>query len=313
MKPAGQGSRLAALGIMLALGLTDSLAGTVTLPAVADTTLSENYSSNNFGALTFVNAGTTQNQTRNRGLFRFAPADALPPGARITQANLVLEVRHTPSGGYAFADFTLHRLLRDWGEGRGTSPVSGNTPGAGSPALIGEATWQSPFALTPALWAAPGALATNDYVPFPSSSQTIYGLNDSPYTFATTVRLVADVQDWLDQPAANFGWILICEAEATPFTARRFASHEDPNYGPQLQVDYLIPPVIDGLTRTGNHLEIHFQAQADQSYDLRFARDPAGQNDWSTLAKLPPAGVSGPVVFTANIDGATGFFRLQTY
>ena len=313
MKLPSQGSRLAALGILLTLSLTDSPGGSIVLPSVADTSLSENYPSNNFGAVTFVNAGTTQNQTRNRGLFRFAPAGALPPGARITQANLVLEVRHTPSGGYAFADFTLHRLLRDWGEGRGTSPASGNTPGAGSPTLIGEATWQSPLALTPALWAGPGALAPNDYVTFPSSSQTIYGLNDSPYTFATTARMVADVQDWLDQPATNFGWILICEAEATAFTARRFASREDVNYGPLLQLDYLLPPAINGLTRTGSRLEIHFEAQADQGYDLLFSRDPSGQNGWNTLAQLPPAGTPGPMVFTANLDSATGFFRLQTH
>ena len=313
MNPASLGSRLAALGILLTFGLTDSRAGSVTLPSVADTTLSENYPSNNFGALIFVNAGTTQNQTRNRGLFRFAPADALPRGARITQANLVLEVRHTPSGGYAFADFTLHRLLRDWGEGRGASPANGNTPGAGSLALIGEATWQAPFALTPEFWAAPGALATHDYVTLPSSSQTIYGLNDSPYTFASTDRMIADVQDWLDQPAANFGWILVCETEGTPFTARRFASREDPNYGPQLQLDYLLPPLIDGWTRAGDRLAIHFAVQADQSYDLLLSRDPTGQNGWTTVAQLPPSGTTGPAVKTAVLDSATGFFRLRTY
>jgi hypothetical protein len=44
----------------------------VVLTPVADTTLVEAAPTNNLGGMPFVNAGTTQTFTRNRGLFRFA-------------------------------------------------------------------------------------------------------------------------------------------------------------------------------------------------------------------------------------------------
>jgi len=39
--------------------------------------------------------------------------------------------------------------------------------------------------------------------------------------------MVADVQGWLDQPATNFGWILIGN-EAAPTTTKRFDTRESP-------------------------------------------------------------------------------------
>jgi len=37
---------------------------------------------------------------------------------------------------------------------------------------------------------------------------------------------VADVQSWVDNPASNFGWMLMSESEDVPGTARRFGSRE---------------------------------------------------------------------------------------
>src|SRR5437016_13689727 len=88
-----------------------AFAASTTLLPVADTTLSENYPSNNFGGMAFVNSGTTQNSNYNRALFKFDIAGTVPGGSRITSARLILEVTHVPSCGYAFADFGLHRLL----------------------------------------------------------------------------------------------------------------------------------------------------------------------------------------------------------
>src|SRR5437762_2179927 len=69
---------------------------------IADTTLSENYPSNNFGAMKFVNSGTTQNLTKNRALFAFDIAGAIPQGSKIKAAGLTLEVTKLPADGYAF-------------------------------------------------------------------------------------------------------------------------------------------------------------------------------------------------------------------
>ena len=51
--------------------------------------------------------------------------------------------------------------------------------------------------------------------------------------------MVADVQDWLDNPANNFGWIVIGD-ESSSRTAKRFDSRENPTEGnrPQLTVNY---------------------------------------------------------------------------
>jgi hypothetical protein len=68
--------------------------------------------------------------------------------------------------------------------------------------------------------------------------------------------MAADVQDWLDSPASNFGWILIGD-EATPFSAKRYASSDNPvvEDRPTLTVDYTAAPAgsgsIDGPLAVG--------------------------------------------------------------
>lgn len=290
-----------------------SRSGSLTITSDADTTLSENYPSNNFGGLKFFNSGTTQNHTRNRGLLHFDLAGALPVHSRIIQGNLTLEVRHVPSADYAFADFGLYRMLRAWGEGKGTSPTNSNNAGAGALALTNEATWYASFAYTPNWWSIPGAAPIHDFSPVASSSQTIYGIVDSPYTFAATPLLVSDLQGWLDQPEANFGWALVCQSEEVNFTARRFASHEDPDYAPQLQLDYLVVPVFEAIARAGNGVELHFQTRGDQAYEVQFSPAASPAAGWTTLTNLAPSGVSGPVVVADTVGSAERFYRLLTH
>src|SRR5437870_4713512 len=83
--------KLRAAGWLLALALAvPAFAASTNLFPVADTTLSENYPSNNFGGMAFVNSGTTQNSNYNRALFKFDIAGVVPGGSRITSARLVL-------------------------------------------------------------------------------------------------------------------------------------------------------------------------------------------------------------------------------
>jgi hypothetical protein len=90
---------LTLLGTALAaLASVHAACGAVTnLSSSADTTLSENWPSNNFGGMSFVNAGTTQNLTRNRGLYKFDVAGVIPAGSLIRTVSLVLE--NTGSAG----------------------------------------------------------------------------------------------------------------------------------------------------------------------------------------------------------------------
>ena len=286
-------------------------AATADITSVADTTLSENYANHNLGGVAFVNSGTTQNLTRNRGLFRFDVAGSIPAGSLITSASLTLEVIKQPADGYTFADFGLYRLLQSWGEGDKTSPTNGLNPGSGSAATAGEATWFYRYAFTNA-WSAPGAAATNDHVEFPSATQTIYSIGDSPYTFGPSPELTADLQFWLDHPAGNFGWILICQDEASAFTARRFASREDTNRPPHLQIEYLVPPSVDQVSKVGSQFNLSFVAQPGQNYSVQF-RDAAASGIWQLLQTVDPQTNLTRVAVADPASAPQRFYRIISY
>ncbi|SRR5260221_4638586 len=77
-------------------------------------------------------------------------------------------------------------------------------------------------------------------------------ISQSPYQFESTLDTMADLQLWLDHPGTNFGWMLISQSEDTPFTARRFASREDPfGRGPTLTVDFDVVPEPSALALWG--------------------------------------------------------------
>jgi hypothetical protein len=283
------------------------------LSSVADTFLSENYPSNNMGGNMFFNAGTTQNVTKNRGLLKFNPAAQLPAGSKIITANLILEVVAIPNVPPPSANFDLHLVLKDWGEGSKTSPTNCNScSGQGAAATTNEATWFCRFAFTTNTWTAPGADATNDYAVAVSSSQTIYGVGDSPYTFASTTQMVADVQLWLDNPQTNFGWILITEDESLPFSARRFASREDTNRAPQLVVGYVVPPGIDRVELSGNQFRLFFTAEAGQTYAVQYSDVLAPTNNWSTLTNISAPAETTSLVITDFTSVGQRFYRLGT-
>lgn len=212
-------------------------ADTITLTPSADTALHEYFPDHNLGAQGWMTAGTTQNGPRSRGLLRFDFTGLIPAGATINSVALTLEVTRTPIDGDAPSTFLLHRMLADWAEGAG----SGTPPTLGRPALPGETTWNERLAGA-APWGTPGGLAGVDYAATASGAQFIYGVNFSPYTFGATPGLVADAQHWLDRPEQNFGWMLLTQSESEIFSARRFASREDPFLSPRLEIDFTPVP-----------------------------------------------------------------------
>ncbi len=216
-------------------------ANEIVLTPVADATLIERAPDNSSGGAAFFNAGTTQVGTRNRALLQFDPSTLIPANATITSATLQLEVIREPSCGFAASAFGLFRVLQPWGEG--VNVPTDNPGGLGAPAMPGDATWNSRFAGTGQSWATPGGAPGTDYSANLSSSATIYGVGESPYQFESTLDTTADLQLWLTHPGTNFGWMLISQSEDTPFTARRFASREDPfGRGPTLTVDFEVVP-----------------------------------------------------------------------
>jgi len=288
-------------------------AESVVLTSVADTTLIENAPDYNLGGALIVNAGTTQTFTRNRGLFRFDFAGRIPRGCRVAKVDFVLEVTGQPKEEQMSSSFGLHRVLQPWGEGNKSSPDP-NHPGLAAPATSGEATWNHRFAFTTNIWTIPGGGATNDYVPEVSAETFVYGLGDSPYRFFSTARLVADVQAWVDDPATNFGWMLICRSEEANFTARRFASREDTGRAPYLEIEYApeyVPPKIDAPAIANGQFNFSFAVQSNQTYAVEFRPSLSPLDNWSTLTNFAAQPASTNLIVSDPITDGQRFYRLR--
>ncbi len=170
-----------------------------------------------------------------RGLIAFNIASNIPAGATIQSVTLTLSMNKTISGDQTVS---LHKLTADWGEG--TSDALFNE-GMGAPATTNDATWLHRF-YNSILWTAAGG----DFNPSASASTTVGGI--AFYNFGSTSQMIADIQDWLDNPGNNFGWILIGN-ESDSITAKRFSSKQDTSETswPNLAVTYLPPPCCIGL------------------------------------------------------------------
>jgi hypothetical protein len=144
-----------------------------------------------------------------RSLLRF-DLSAIAPGATIHSAELTL-FQNQARGAY---DVGVHKLLTGWGEGASFGGVAG----AHGTASAGDATWL--HAQMPATaWSTPGG----DFVAA-ASATTYVGLDRAFYSWSSAT-MAADVQSWVDGPAANHGWILI-GLETRVQIAKIFASKE---------------------------------------------------------------------------------------
>jgi len=199
----------------------------VTIGAIKDNTLYESPTgnlSNGAGQHFFV--GKTTFGFLRRALVAFNVGGSIPSGSQITNVTLTLNMSQTSSGADTVA---LYRMLADWGEG--TSVALGNE-GGGASATTNDATWIHRFFNT-SFWTNAGA----DYAPTASNSLSVSALGS--YTWGSTVAMVSDVQQWLDNPSTNFGWILVGQ-ETTSHLAKRFDSKElvDSTLRPKLTITY---------------------------------------------------------------------------
>jgi hypothetical protein len=186
---------------------------TVYIVASKDNTLIENplgSMSNGSGPYLFVGRTNQQANSLRRGLVHFDVASALPAGAKIRNAQLMLYL--SKSGGVT-SGISLHRALNDWGQG-----TSSTTGGSGAPAALDDATWLHTF-YPDFFWTTMGG----DYVMDASAVITV-GPEKGSYTWDNR-NMVDDVKSWLMTPEENFGWILIGD-EKTPQSVMRFSSRE---------------------------------------------------------------------------------------
>ena len=185
----------------------------VTLIASNDTTLFESELgelANGSGEHSY--AGLTFGAGLRRALYRFDVAAGVPAGSRIVDVQLVLRVSRSFAGEDSV---NLHRVLASWGEGASDAGTPGGQGAASQP---GDATWLH-RRYPDQFWATPGG----EFDPVASGSTLVDFAGE--YTWASTPRLVADVQSWIDDPTSNFGWLIESPSSGSR-SARRFETRE---------------------------------------------------------------------------------------
>ncbi len=229
-------SRLSSLLLLVSLsGWAHAGSTTVQIVSSKDNTLYEDPGGSlSSGAGTSVFAGRTgasAGGALRRAVLAFDVAGNIPQGSTIVSAQVDVFCSRSQGGSQTMS---LHRVTADWGEGTSNA---GNPGGSGAASTSGDATWIHTF-FSSGLWASSGG----DFDPAVSAT-TVVGLPD-PYVFASA-QLAADVQDMLDQPGLDFGWMMRGNEAATN-TSKRFDSREVANPGsrPMLTVTYTPPPVV---------------------------------------------------------------------
>jgi hypothetical protein len=152
-------------------------------------------------------------------------------------------------GAVASSTIGLHPVLNSWGEGLTQLQTPPNDTfgglGQGAPALDGDVTWNNRFhaSATPTPWNNPGG----DFDPTSSASTVVTRDLNTPYVWNSTASLIEDVQNWLDHPETNFGWMLKNADETTPATFRGFYSSQTATAGlrPHLAVSFSLPGDFD--------------------------------------------------------------------
>jgi hypothetical protein len=236
--------------LTIAMLPTSVWSATVTIGASRDNTIFSDQTGRSGGGSPGFFVGNNNMGGTRRGLVAFNVAASVPAGSYITGAQLTLNVGNSGSAGNQ--SINVFRLTKDWGEGTaGNSQTTVNGSGGGFTAANGDATWnQAVLASTP--WASAGG----DFDPTPRATATGIGTLSGPVSWSST-GLVADVQSWLDTPAANFGWILLSASESGTDTVRGFYSREagtgatlgiyDPALQPVLSITYVPEPTIAAL------------------------------------------------------------------
>ncbi len=194
---------------------------TLQFGASKDTTIyqSDPDVSNGAGEFILVGGGT-------HGLVQF-DVGGIPDGSTIIDAVLTLNAARSSSGGGAVA---VHPVSTAWGES-GSNALGDETVGA--PAREFDATWlYSQY--DGQLWSSAGG----DF----GSASASAGVDGVGAYELVGGGLIDDVQRWLDDAAANFGWLI----EASGGALASFISKDGPDVSlaPLLEVTFEGPPAI---------------------------------------------------------------------
>ena len=248
-----------------ALGAVPAIGDEVSLTPVKDNTLFESVDGSlSSGAGDFLFVGLSGAQVppaiQHRAVLAF-DLSSIPRCSIVDSASLTLTlILASPFGGQD--NVKLHRVLADWGEG--TSDAFG---GFGAPSTADDATWIHTF-FPDQFWGSAGG----DFSPEISAGQTV-GTTTGEYTWGSTPLMVNDVQSWLINPDANFGWIVIGN-EVDPGGAKKYFSRESGVGQPVLVVEFSPAPCpwdcdgsCDGNANVADLLQLLAEYDSDSPVD----------------------------------------------
>ncbi len=283
----------------------------LTIPASKDNTIfSHGAGDTSNGAGQYLFAGSTLVGHLERGLLAFDIAAQLNPGDTIVGVDLTLNLNATQDT--AARPFTLHRVTSNWGES--TTDAPGDEYG-GSTANAGDATWLESF-YPNQRWNRLGG--GGDFVTSASGSALVGtdagdSMTGTPQQWSSTEMMVADVQQWLDDPATNFGWALLGD-ESTQDTERRFNTRETPFAGsePRLTIRYIPAPEMPEVVNRQvfyNNSSFDGQSGANPNDDLAIDHDKrplvSGQAQFQNYTSYT-RGINGLIIDFKDIGDLAG-------
>ncbi|MDB5202117.1 MAG: hypothetical protein JWQ27_1526 [Ferruginibacter sp.] len=262
---------------------------TITLTPESDNTIYQDFPTNSNGKGAQFFAGTNVSGGFRRGLVRFDIASNLPANAVISSVSLSMYCNRAPLS--TSFDVKLHTLLQGFGEG--ASDAGSFSDGDGVTAMANDATWPCSnadgFGGCITSWTGGGVFTAT------ASATTPVGAAFTNYLWSGA-GLVTDVQNWLNNPAANFGWAVIGEESGTR-TVKRFGSRENsPANQPQLTITYnIVVPVqltyFNGReTKQGN--ELNWETAQEVNNDYFLLQHSTDGSAFKTITKIKGAGNS---------------------
>jgi uncharacterized repeat protein (TIGR01451 family)/fimbrial isopeptide formation D2 family protein len=281
---------------------------TVNLAPSADGTLYQDPAgqlSNGAGQHFYVGDTNQSSNDIRRGAIKFN-LSGVPVGSTIVDAALTVHMSMTIS---ASEPIGLHRALQNWGEGTSNAGIGGVGAGEGdgTQATTNDVTWVYTFFNTQK-WTTPGG----NFLATASATTSVGGVGSYQWTGP---GLIADVQQWVNHPTTDFGWVVLGNETAQP-TAKQFdtQANGNPANRPVLTVEYTPPVLVPDLTITKSHAGIFKPGDSADTYTLTVKNVGAAATDGSTVTVTDtlPAGLTPTAVDTGTLNGWTLTVNGQT-
>ncbi len=206
--------------------------GSVTINPVKDNTIYGAGTTNSNALGESYAVGNSNTGALHRALMAFDISGNIPAGASINSVIMSFNVSASAPGAGVQPLF-LHKATNNWGEGTSFT----FSTGVGVAATANDATWLHRFY--------PSVSWTNPGGDFEITSSAVTNVNTPGIYNWSSAGMVSDVQQWLVNPASNYGW-MIKGIETANSQSKRLDSRENSITGnrPSLTINYSTPTVI---------------------------------------------------------------------